>query len=59
MCVATVIQNTTINATYVLLSLGLHKLKAIICACAIEFYYRLEKCRSEIAMQMEQFLRVV
>ena len=37
----------------------LDKLKAIICACAIESYYRLEKCRSENAMQMEQFLKRV
>ena len=37
----------------------MHKLKAIICACAIESNYRLEKCRSEIAMQIEQLLKTV
>ena len=60
MCVATVIHKATINATCFFFALiRLDKLKAIICACAIQSYYRLEKCRSETAMQMEQFLKRV
>ena len=59
MCVATVIQKPAINATSVSHQLGLNKLKTIICACTIESCYRLEKCRSEIVMQVEQFLKSV
>ena len=59
MCVATVIQKGAINVTSVLHLLGLNKLKAIIAAYPIESYYCLEKCRGEIAMQIEQFLKRV
>ena len=50
---------STNSTTPVLLQLSLHKLEAITCVWAIEFYYGLESSRSKITMYSEQLFKAV
>ena len=51
MCVTTVIENTANTGTPVLHQLSLHEfIKVMVCACAKESYYGLERWNSETEM---------
>ena len=59
MCVTIAIALIPLTQLMFCINYKLALIKAIICACALESFYGLESCRSEIAMKTEKFLKAV